>query len=450
MAGGFIWDFVDQALKVERDGQVQYLYGGDFDEEKSHRYFCANGIVNADRQLQPSIVQVKKGYQAIEIKRDKHHFIIKNKYSFLNLNQFDLSVRLLIDGQLSQEKTICLDLAALKTRSLAVPFEYKLDQGEYIVEFALLTKQDEIWAQKGYEIAFEQFILQEAQSLPRLGRKIDYTIGEETITFKDGHIDLSNGDLTYFKLSPMRLNLWRAKTDNDRGIGNFSKTFEKLFLSNHWQKASESYKLKNYNMIEKNDHLQIVIDQEVKHFESFTRTYMITDQGVDVNIKCLPKKEMDRLGVTFEIPRAWQDFTWYGRGPEENYLDRKTGSKIGVHSKNVLDYRHDYMRPQENSNRSDIRWFNICNQLKITDLTLKGLSISAWNYSQEDLETSEHIHELVSRDLITLNIDHRQKGVGGDEPGVAALHEPYKLHAKVNYQYQFRIQRIENEQTRTK
>ncbi|MBN2796905.1 MAG: DUF4981 domain-containing protein [Clostridia bacterium] len=444
MAGGFIWDFVDQALQIKKGDEIQYLYGGDFGEEKSHRYFCANGIVDANRNPHPSMIQVKKGYQNVLIKAGKDHkYLIFNDFRFRNLNEFQIRTKVLKDGIIFAQNEHTIDCLPYGSTELSYPVEIH-DEGEYILEITVHLKHDTLWEKAGYEIAFEQFILQKRKPEKPQYAPIEYSLEEDRISIPGfGFIHLKTGDYHHPSfLEPLKMNFWRAKTDNDRGYSNFSKKYGHLILDHTCEKASKNYSVKSYE-IQNQNHLSIIITQKVPGFVELTRHYVFTRKGVEVTMTGTPKKALDRFGTTFILQEDMPQLKWYGRGPCENYEDRKTGSKIGIHEMNLENYIHHYMRPQENSNRCDIRWMNISN-LSIKDLSREGLSISCYPYTQEALEKAEHIHELKIQKYVTINVDHKQKGVGGDAPGVAMLHEPYQLKGQKTYHFSY-LMEMENE-----
>ena len=139
-------------------------------------------------------------------------------------------------------------------------------------------------------------------------------------------------------------------------------------------------------------------------------------------------------------------YTWFGRGPQETYSDRKTGAKIGIYNATINELVHNYVYPQENGNRTDVRWISVTDVqekgFKITALGDSLLNFSAWPYTQEDLELSEHVCDLPFKNETTFNIDYGQRGVGGDFPGIPSVHEKYKLKKNVNYNYSFKIEPI--------
>jgi beta-galactosidase len=152
---------------------------------------------------------------------------------------------------------------------------------------------------------------------------------------------------------------------------------------------------------------------------------------------------MIRFGMQMAISGEFNRMTWFGRGPHETMLDRKTGAAVGIYSGFVKDLIHPYIRPQENGNRTDIRWVAMTNNdgsgILISDFGGTNLSISAWPYTMKDLEEAKHNHDLPQREHITFNVDYRQQGVGGDIPALAVLHNKYKLKGKNEFKYCFCI-----------
>jgi beta-galactosidase len=153
-----------------------------------------------------------------------------------------------------------------------------------------------------------------------------------------------------------------------------------------------------------------------------------------------PLPELPRFGMQMAVPAALGTMTWLGRGPHENYWDRHTGAPVGRWSGRVVDLVHDYVRPQENANRTDVRWVALTDAGGVGLLAsgLPLLSVSAWPYTMEDLEKARHVNELPRRDTITLNLDLRQTGVGGDDGWGARPHPEYTLDARP-YSYRFRL-----------
>jgi len=150
--------------------------------------------------------------------------------------------------------------------------------------------------------------------------------------------------------------------------------------------------------------------------------------------------ELVRFGMQMALPGKYSTMTWLGRGPHENYWDRNSGAAVGLYSGSVEELLHVYTRPQESSNRTDGRWLTLTdnNGSGLLAVGMPLLSVSAWPYSMDDLEQAKHIHELPRRDFVTLNLDYRQMGVGGDDSWGALPHDEYRLPAK-SYSYRFRL-----------
>ena len=155
---------------------------------------------------------------------------------------------------------------------------------------------------------------------------------------------------------------------------------------------------------------------------------------------------MDRFGMITAVPGRYSQMTWFGKGPHETMLDRDKSGVLGIHSLPVEEAIHDYLYPQENGNRSAVRWVSFTDErgegLLIEDAGGTHLNVTAWPYWRDDLEKAQHIHELPRRDNITLQIDYRQKGVGGDIPGLLGLHDEFKLKRGLLHRYGFKMSRI--------
>lgn len=474
MAGGFIWDFVDQAIhKTDENGKDLWLYGGDFEEEITHRYFCANGIVAADRTPHPSLYEVKKVYQNIKVHTVdllKGKVKVENKYSFVNLDNFVLHWSINEDGIEIQNGTLenlKLSPKEAKEYSLDYSLEAINPEKEYHLTVSFRLKEAESWAPKNYELAWEQFklpidtikkypaaessnslILEENSNRIKVtGKDFRITIGKETGGLES--LNYGSGELI---LTPLLPNYWRALTDNDKGYANFKPILENILIDRSWEKAALTRKVHSIVTSKLENSYEVAVYHRLKNCKGPAATkYTIYEDGKIKVTHCVtPKRNMYRIGLQLSVPKAYNFFSWYGKGPHENYIDRNTGAKVGIYSGQVEELIHNYMRPQENGNKTDIRWAKLVNNkgygFKITAVSEKLLSMSVWPYLQKDLEVSKHIHELPVRSLNTLNIDYLQCGVGGDLPGVANLHEEFKIHKNKTYEYSFIISKEREEE----
>lgn len=476
MAGGFIWDFVDQAIHVKsEEGKDKWLYGGDFGEEKTHRYFCANGIVFADRTPHPSLYEVKKVYSEIKIKLVKFSFkdypqveiFVENQYMFRNLSMYKMEWELLEDGiSLEKHCVETLDINPMSTQNLNIylPNMSFKDEAEYHLLISFKLKNNTIWADKDYEITWEEFKLKSAEkkdTVLKLIEKIETVEKQHRITLKNENFTVvfskDNGgivslDYGYGEIldGAMLPNFWRAPTDNDMGFANFEPRVEKLVFRRTWLKATENIKVRDISVSKDNMAVHVLVKYKVAHCKDDMITeYIVDGKGkIKVCTKLFPTKDMVRIGYSMKLPKAYQSFSWFGKGPHENYCDRNIGAKTKVHTAKLEELIHNYMRPQENGNRTEVRYVNVINDkgrgINIATSDESLLNFSAWPYSQDDLEKANHIHELPRRDFVTLNVDHMQCGVGGDLPGMANLHQPYIIHKNNLYKYEFVISRVEN------
>ncbi|WP_461206633.1 glycoside hydrolase family 2 TIM barrel-domain containing protein [Clostridium sp. DL1XJH146] len=468
MAGGFIWDFVDQVIhKKDKVGNDLWLYGGDFEEEKTTRYFCANGIVFGDRTPHPSLFEVKKVYQEIKVEAInllKGEFEVYNKYSFIDLSDFEMNWSITEDGNKIKEEKID-DLNVMPKKKVKFNINYDLPElkigSEYHVLISFKFKKDTIFAEKGYEIAWDQFKIPFGTGMNIEepckhnktvecfeNAKIIEVKGENfKIVFdrKLGAIKSINYGLGEIIKAPLTPNYWRVLTDNDKGYANYNPKLENILIDRSWKRATDNRKVKEISVEKNSDYINIKVTQKVINCKDDVITnYKINSKGeIYVSNIITPKKDMYRIGMQMALNEEYSNMQWFGRGEHENYWDRNTGAKIGVYKGKVEGLIHNYMRPQENGNRTDVRWVSLSNDsgkgIVVCAMGENILNTSAWPYSMEDLEKAEHIHELQNRDFVTFNIDYLQCGVGGDLPGVAKVHEEFKIVKNKTYKYSFVI-----------
>ena len=466
--GGFIWDFIDQGLrKVSEDGKEFWAYGGDFGDEPNDRNFCINGIVMPDRKPNPALYEVNKVYQNIDVlplNLLEGEVKIHNKYNFVNLDFVEIKWELTANGVKIQEgflDRLHLDPGGLK--EVRIPFKTPeiRSNTEYHLKIISTLAEDSLWAKKGHFLAWDQFKIPynipisaevKLNELDVVGIEeledcfiikgvfFKVRIGKTTGAIE--HLSFRNLNIISKPLSP---NFWRAPTDNEIGFADFDD-IEVPSIDKTWQKASETRTIININYEKINSKvIRVYIKSQIINSEKpLDTTYTFYGNGVIlIENKFTPSKSMIRFGMQMAISGELNRMTWFGRGPHETMLDRKTGAAVGIYSGFVKDLIHPYIRPQENGNRTDVRWVAMTNiegsGIVISDFGGTNLSISAWPYTMKDLEEAKHNHNLPQREHITLNIDYRQQGVGGDLPALALLHNKYKLKANIEYKYCFCI-----------
>ncbi|WP_455141388.1 glycoside hydrolase family 2 TIM barrel-domain containing protein [Candidatus Hodarchaeum mangrovi] len=470
--GGFIWDFVDQGiLQKSKDGREFWVYGGYFGDKPNDGNFCINGIVRPDRSPNPALYEVKKVFQNVKvhpIDLIKGKFLIENKYYFIPLDYLFEGYWYIIEDGITILEGYLPDLGIPPQVKKEYTINYQTltfkQDHEYFLNIVFKLKKDFIWGKKGEILAWDQLLLApkrlkkeffiNSPVLPSLPMKEDldrfYISGSNfklEIGRKTGVIERFTFNGNEIFISELFPNFWRAPTDNELGIFMYLPILKKIRLLNptFWKKATRNRTVSESKVISSNEEIVFDFNYKITGGKTKYRSMIRIGNSGSIIIKnsFTPKKDLIRFGMQTRIPIKFQNFTWYGRGPYEAYLDRYTGAAIGIHRKTIKDLPHNYVRPQENGNRIDVRWVTILDELgngiKIEDVGGTLLNFSAWPYSMEDLEKAKYVHELPQRQFITLNIDLKQKGVGGDLPALAVLHEEYKLKKNQKYEYSFMI-----------
>ena len=479
--GGFIWDFVDQAIHKTEDGKDKWLYGTDYAEKDrwfmppyntcaiggSNTYFNANGIIASDRKPHPSFFEVKKVYAEMKVLAkdvSKGEFIVKNKQLFSDLSEFELCYIITEDGiKIGEGKVDAKayeNIAPLGEGEISV--DYKIPEnltGEVIITFSFLRKKECRFAPKGFEQTFDQFIIKEAdikEAKAFDGKvKIEGTEKEFTVKGEGFEYKFKNGQLASMKkngeeylLDAFRPNYFRALTDNDIDFFNFVEPLTSASPLYMWKKATKGAKSKATLVHQYSHSAYIETSVSAMGVKNDKVTYTVYPDGsIAVTHEGTAQMDMLRFGMKFVLPKKYNIVKWYGRGPHENYCDRKTGARIGIFEKSVADLEHHYMRPQENGQRTDVRYMEISDGngrgLKFTSTGDKPFCFNCFHYSVEDLDKAAHIHELEPKDMTTVCIDAMQRGVGGDMPGSACLRDPYIMHKGTKYKYSFNIETLD-------
>lgn len=477
MCGGFIWDFVDQALHVkDENGNDNYLYGTDFQGQEPHKlidipnttamtgsnvYFCANGIIGADRKPHPQIVEVKHGYQNIGITAvdaSNGEFKLKNKFLFTNLSDFNCKWVIKAEGEevLSGELGK-IECAPLEECNIKIDFDSsKLPKDkEVILTVSFETTKESLGIEKDYEIAFEQFIIN-AMPQPKddnADGNLDFDINGKRVTVKGDNLEVivDDGKIVSYKIegkellkAPLMPNYFRALTDNDIDFLNFTPQWAKFHPFYAWQRATHHTRADKTEVIKNKNAVEIHIAFSTAGLKKSVATYRVYPDGrLYVFHSAVPTKGMLRFGYQMTMDKSMEYITWYGRGPKPTYIDRKLGSKIDLYKSSVTDFEYRYMRPQESSNRCDVRYFTLTDKngfgIKVDAYYDNPINFSAYHYTTDGLEKATHINDIPYEDITTVNIDHRQLGVGGDLPGQAFVREPYTMPKGQKQEYSFVI-----------
>ncbi len=471
--GGFIWDFADQSiLSKTKDGGDFWAYGGDLGDPYRFSVFGCNGIFSADRQPHPAVWTVKKGYQNIKvtpIDLEQGKFSVQNQFRFLNLSSFRIHWFIEINGVVEKEGDFpALNVAPMQSVEITVPYQVKnLPPAKEIfltVQFKLREKTS--WADKNFEIAWEQIKIPEVQIEQMTPEKIEYdtlTISTEgdqleirgkefVVSFnqKTGFLSQYLYKAREMLASPLKPNLWRAWIDNDISAMVIYPWLRNILGNHFWRIVNQEMKCVSFKStpLEGNQvgiHSSWRISGGKTNYDS---EYVISGDGsVQVTSSFTPRKELERMGMQMGIAGKFNQVKYFGLGPQETMPDRLLGARVAIFQTDVKSLGHQYVRPQENGNRSQVRWVKIMDEVGNGFLFQQygdsNLSFSAWPYTQEHLESASHIHELIDNGFITLNIDLTQKGVGGDVPAGGEPHNPYRLLSGYPLKYSFKMSPIE-------
>ena len=432
ICGAAIWDWVDQGL--ERDGY--YAYGGDFGDKPNDGPFCINGLIAPDRKPHPHYYEVQYVYQPIKFVQEGDSIIrIINRNYFTSIDEYEYYCEVYHNGEL-----VTGELARVKDGCFEIPYPYyPYDDPELILNIYARLREAKPWAPEGFVVAREQFILKpEEFFLAFAGRD---TVAEETdkgfvAPTENGSITISKtGALTSWIVNgkemlqaPLEPYFWKPENDNQSAAHFAERTAV-------WKDAADKRTIKSIRVKGR----QVIAEMSLPVGADLILTYDLKADGrimVDMdyrptatNIPLMPK-----FGMRMRLPADYTQIKYYGRGPWENYPDRKRSAFLGIYEMPLSEYETEYIHPQDNGNRCDIRWFEIGN------LRIDGnqpLCIRAWDYGEEDLEGVRHPNEIRRRRFVNLNIDLNIHGVGGaDTWGKRTLPE-YTIDGNQPHHYSF-------------
>ena len=460
LQGGFIWDWGDQAMRAtDERGREYWAYGGDFGPAgvRNDGNFLVNGLVSADRRPHPHAWEVKKVYEPVGIRMvggDPRHIVIENRRAFADLSDLEGTWEFVLSGHQSDSGPLP-ELATAPGASDTLMLEgqrvFELSPGvEHLMTIVLRTREDAPLVPAGHVVAWEQFRVGmrpplhgplPGGALRTLETADDILVRGDDFTLR---FDRSTGILASMRLDGRELllsgpapNFWRAPTDNDYGSGMPVR-------SGVWRLAARppSRHLDSMTVAAQPDGGRVTV---TSHFSlraigaRYTLSHEVHPDGtasISAHLSHVDEDlpEMPRFGTILTLPGDLDQVEWYGRGPHENYWDRRTGAAVGRYTAPVSALAHPYVRPQETGTRTDTRWVAVTDG-DGTGLLVTGLptvSFSALPHTLEDLDAGEtkaqrHWVDLVPRDEVTLTVDYRQQGVGGDDSWGAVPHREYTL-----------------------
>ena len=465
LLGGFIWDWVDKGLrKRDAQGREFWAYGGDYGDEPNDGTMVCNGIVLPDRRPEPELYEVAKVYQRIDttaVDAAAGRIRVRNEHDFRDLDFVEVAWSVEHDGRVVDEGRMPAPALGPKQEGeLRLPLK-RVAPGpgaEAFLKVRYALAKDEVWAKAGHVVAWEQVPLPAGEAAPAVALaamppvELDESGPALTVKGKGFSVAVgrASGALESFRhegrelvASPLVPNFWRVPLDNDIGFLLLNDMPRRLAA---WKTAGPQRRVASVKAERLSPQaVRITAEATLPAASSaYVTTWTVYGSGdVVVEARFTPGgelPELPRFGMQMAVPGALGTMTWLGRGPHENYWDRHTGAAVGRYSGRVEDLVHPYVRPQENANRTDVRWVALTGAdgsgLLASGLPL--LSVSAWPYTMEDLEKATHVNELPRRDAVTLNLDLRQMGVGGDDGWGARPHAEYTLDAKP-YAYSFRL-----------
>ena len=452
--GGFIWDYIDQAVRHVNDQGEEYLaYGGDHDERATDYEFCTNGLVYADRTVSPKAQEVKAWFSNVKLFPDSKGVTVKNENLFLTTACYDFIYRVLRNGEaVFESDTVKLTVEPGEKAYFELPFPEFTEAGEYIYEVSMVQPEATDWAEKGYEICFGQFVQNIAEEKKPCNKKLEVIYGDVNVGVKgEGfhvHFSRAEGGIASLRYDGVefiprapKTTYWRALTDNDRGCKHG-------FDRGAWLSASLYQKMVNFRVEEGETSVTVTMDFEVPMVPVVKQTvsYTVTGDGaITVEATYFGQEglpEIPCFGMNFKLKQQYHNFTFYGYGPEENYLDRMDGARLGIFSGTARGNLSGYMVPGECGNRMGCRW------LTVTNDEGRGLRFEAEEtpfessvlpYSCYELENAMHIYELPKPHYTWVRILGCQMGIGGDDSWGAPVQQRYHLASDVDRTVKFTI-----------
>ena len=519
LQGGYIWDWVDQGILThDENGRPFWAYGGDFGTNMpSDGNFCCNGIVSPDRTLHPAMNEVKYAHQYVgfePVDLSKGIFKVQNRYYFTNLKKYMITYQVKANDKVIRNGKVSLNIAPQESQELTVNvngLEPKVGT-EYFVNFSVTTVEPEPLVPIGYELAHEQFRLPIepvartfATDGPALKCSTDGNLLKVSSSRLNFVFDKESGIVTSYKVKGteyfdkgfgIQPNFWRAPNDNDYG----SQEPKRLQI---WKQSSKDFRVVEATLdmdgkdavlkatyllaagnlyiatyrihpsgVVKADYTFTSTEMEANKTELSEATLMATfTPGNDALRKESSKLVVPRIGIRFRLPVHMNQVTYFGRGPEENYIDRNNGTLVDLYKNTADNMYFPYVRPQENGHHTDTRWLSLGKKGKgLTIYADNTIGFNALRNSVEDFDGEEathrdyqwnnrdaeelkhdvataknikprqtHINDITPRDFVEVCVDMKQMGVGGYDSWGAIPDPQYLLPANKEYQWGFTI-----------
>ena len=438
--GGFIWDYIDQSLY--KDGVL--VYGGDFDDRASDYGFCTNGIVYADRTYSPKVSEAKRLYSNIRMSLENGVLTVENRNLFTDTSGYIFKVTLEKEGDILSAEEHRLNISAGEAGSVKLGLDIPENGGEYVLTAYAVLAEDTIWAEKGHEISFAQQIVKTPEiTAPMTAHKAEIVYGDFCIGVngegfsmqfdkrEGGVSSLVYNGVEYITRAP-KVSFFRAHTDNDTGAGYPCENAQ-------WQIAGKCAKLLGFETKENADSLEVTfkfLAPTVPSFEYKVTYIAYFDGRLGVKAEYDGVKglsDMPVFAMDFKMKKQYDKFTFYGMGPDENYIDRNNGARLGLYTLTALENFTKYLNPQECGNRTGVRYVNVYEEngagLNFT-ATENPFEMSVLPYNAYELDNAMHRDELPDSTYTWVRIAAKQMGVGGDDSWGAPVHKEFKINSE--------------------
>ena len=434
--GGCIWDWVDQGIydpqaikrgELEKNGFPYYTSGYDYPGPHQGN-FLNNGVITADRAWTAKLTEVKKVYQFVKFTYGTNKIIVKNKYNFTNLNEFDVRYSLLCDGTVVEEKVVAAPSVAPGAQSaIQFAFDTQKESGkEYLLNVELLVREATPWCEAGYPIAAEQFVIQERSALATV-QQADETL---TVTKSNG-VSVTNGNISFKVNAQGFVTEWIANGVQVIEPGNYP-----IYSNIRWIENESPYGEHNFgdksasissatvSSARSGDGKTCNVTVTAQHSKCpYVITYTVYASGVvDMKVDYTPKASgLRRIGLDMLFPAGYENVEYYAKGPWENYIDRQTGSFLGRYTTTVDDMFEMYPHPQSHGNRMELRDLTMWNPKNGNTIKIETegqVSFSLSHYDQRQYLTPQlHPWDLDKEEVVYATFDYMQRGLGNGSCG---------------------------------
>ena len=438
--GGFIWDYIDQSIyKKDRYGKEFQAYGGDFNDRPCDYNFSGNGIAyGGERDASPKMQDVKFNYQNISAKVEKDQATIVNKNLFINTDSFDCFVVLAKDGKEVKEVPMETHVAPLSEETVSLPIPVQTLPGEYAVTVSFRLKEDTVWAKRGHEVAFGQGVYKvEAPAKAVKPARFEVIRSGHDFGVRGENFDVLfsylNGGLASYRYGGVEMiqmiprpNFWRAPVDNDNGslmqmrCGQWK--LASMYLSHKYPTGGHypGMHIPEIEVLDDSAKITFTYAMPTTPATECKLSYQVYGDGsIRTTLTYDPVEglgDMPEFGVMFKFDADYDNVTWYGMGPEETYVDRCEGAKLGIYRNKVEDNMAKYMVPQECGNKVGVRWASVTDR-KGRGMLFTGdaMEFSALPYTPHEMENAMHPFELPQVHYTVVRVSKQQMGIAGDD-----------------------------------